>query len=287
MLSHLSLTYRLAVTLLLLNLVLGLLFLHVKVSHAVRGNDESPGISMEDLRMHFQGDPTVNRLQFMMRGPMHDKFATADEYETIVDWIAQGATREDYESDVAPILAQRCVSCHGPDGERSDSPLTSYEQVLRYAQTTDTGISYDALADASHLYLVSLSCMATLMGLVFYTTRWHGRWKGVLIALPLFCASANVLSWWSAKQSDFFTWLVYMTGLVYGLTMLAMILLTVIDLWVLAEERPEPLPAAPIASRPIPSEVQSTDHTAGPAAIQRPNAADKVQQSPESPPPSA
>ncbi len=243
MLSHLSLSYRLAVTLLLVNLALGLLFLHVKVRETIAVKDESPGLSMDDLRLHFQGDPTVNRLQFMMRGRMHDKFASPDEMDVILEWIAQGATREGYESDVAPILAQQCISCHGPEGEQSRCPLTSYEQVVRYTQMLDTGISYETLADASPLYLVGLATMAALMGLVFYATRWRGRWKGVLIALPLFCAAANVLSWWSAKQSDFFTWLVYMTGLVYGLVVIAMILITLIDLWILAEEKPASLPS--------------------------------------------
>ncbi len=237
MLSRLSLSYRLAVTLLLVNLVLALLFVHVKVRYAVATKDGAPGLSMDDLRLYFRGDPTVCRLQFMIRGPMHGRFGAAEEMETIVDWIAQGATREDYENEVAPILAQRCIGCHGPDGEQSNWPLTSFEHVVRYTQLLDTGLTYEALADSSYPHLASLTFMAALTGLVFYATRWHGRWKGVIMALPLFCAVTNVLSWWSAKQSDFFAWLVYMTGLLYGLAMIAMILLTLIDLWVLGEEK--------------------------------------------------
>lgn len=35
-----------------------------------------------------------------------------------------------YYHDIKPILDSHCVACHGPDGLRSDFPLTSYEEVL-------------------------------------------------------------------------------------------------------------------------------------------------------------
>ena len=35
-----------------------------------------------------------------------------------------------YQSDVAPVIMQKCVSCHSPGGQSSDRPLQTYAEVF-------------------------------------------------------------------------------------------------------------------------------------------------------------
>ncbi|MBE3556023.1 MAG: hypothetical protein IMW91_02905 [Firmicutes bacterium] len=46
------------------------------------------------------------------------------------------APKVHYEQ-VAPIFAQRCMMCHGPNGIEAQAPLTSYEEVLRFVSPGD------------------------------------------------------------------------------------------------------------------------------------------------------
>jgi len=232
-LSRLAGGGKLAVTLLLINVLLGLLFAQVQIRYSLADKDGEAGLSMTDLRLYFQGDPTQCRLQEMMYGKMQDKFASADEREEVNDWIADGAPSETYDSDIASIFNERCVSCHGPGGEKASSPLTTYEEVSRFVGSFDTGVSYEHLASVSYIHLVAMVCIAALVGGLFYLTRFTGPWKEILIIVPLIAVFCNILSWWSAKQPGPFLHLMAASVIVYGAAIIAMALLTLVDLWVL------------------------------------------------------
>lgn len=46
------------------------------------------------------------------------------------------APKVHYEQ-VAPIFAQRCTMCHGPNGIEAQAPLTRYEEVMRFVSPGD------------------------------------------------------------------------------------------------------------------------------------------------------
>jgi hypothetical protein len=228
--------YKLAITLFLINILLGLIYAHVQVRYAVEAKDGEPGISLTDLRLFFQGDPTSNRLQTQINGSMHGKFASPEEKIELDDWIAAGAPRDVYDSTIAPILEARCISCHGPGGAKSQSPLTNYDEVGRYTQFSDTGVSYEYLAQISYLHLAVLACFTALVAALCYMTRYRGTWKQVIVVLPFIAAACNVLSWWSAKQSIFFIHLIVASGIAFAGLILLMVALILFDLWILPPE---------------------------------------------------
>jgi len=228
--------YKLAITLFLINVVLGVIYAQVQVRYAVSGRDGEPGISLKDVRLYFQGDPTSNRLQTQINGSMHDKFASSEEKIALDDWIAAGAPREEYDATIAPILEERCIGCHGPGGEKSQSPLTTYEEVSRYTEFSDTGVSYEYLAQISYLHLVALTCLAALVAALFHVTRFRGSWKPAVMALPFLAIACHVLSWWSAKQSVFYVHLIVASGVLFGGLILLMVALLLAELWILPAE---------------------------------------------------
>ena len=236
-LSQLPFGYKLAITLFLINVLLGLLFAEIEIRYVVEMKDAEAGISFNDFRIYFQGNPTVCRLQTALAGSSHSNYASADEIQTVADWIADGEPRATYDSDIAPLFASRCISCHGPGGERADSPLTNYDQVTSYTSFFDTGVSYETLATNSFLYLIALTCFTGLLAAVFYQTRFRGIWKPTVLVVSFFMIFINVLSWWSAKQSVPFIHIVLASGLIFGVLIIVMTLMTLADLWILPEER--------------------------------------------------
>ena len=235
-LSRLSFGEKLAVTFILINVLLGLLFGVIEIRHAIGSKDGEPGISMADIKLYFQGDPTRCQLQTQIHGSMHNRFASHDEVQAIDEWIAGGATSEGYAGAVEQVFAQRCVSCHGPGGERAVSPLTAYEEVSRFVQSMDTGVSYDHLAAISYQHIMLMTCLTALVVGLFYLTRYTGAWKQVLMAAPFAAIFCDVLSWWSAKQSDMFLHIIGASILVLGISLIVMPLLILIEVWVLPQD---------------------------------------------------
>lgn len=77
-----------------------------------------------------------------MRTSMYD-FVTDDESIEVVErWIAAGAPRDQYLSEIQPIMRLDCSKCHNTTSSRTyaknDMPLSSYEDVLSW---TRSGIS--------------------------------------------------------------------------------------------------------------------------------------------------
>jgi hypothetical protein len=190
---------------------------------------------MTDLRYFFSGDPSQSVLQVMINGPMHQNLAGNDEKEIVEAWILEGAPSEAYEETVAAIFEARCIRCHGPGGEKADSPLTTYEEVQRYATATDTGVEYAQLARISERSIFVMTCLTALLCALFYLTRYRGGWKQVLIILPFAAMLVNVLSWWSAKQSPVFLHVIVASALVAALSAVLIVVMTFVDVWILPE----------------------------------------------------
>jgi len=50
----------------------------------------------------------------------------------LITLLASAQQKPTYHRDIAPIMAERCVSCHQP-GRSGRFPLTTYEEVCRAA----------------------------------------------------------------------------------------------------------------------------------------------------------
>ena len=72
----------------------------------------------------------------------------ADKFELPADLVGKPIT-EQFKADdkslkIKTLIGTRCVYCHGPDGEKDDAPLGSYENLLKYmggkpAEKADAG----------------------------------------------------------------------------------------------------------------------------------------------------
>ena len=121
-------------------MALSYMFLVVVEPHKQMGESLVAGISDE-----YHGLPKGETLlESALKGPMAGKISDADRSH-ILQWINDGAKVDGY-SQVEPIFATNCVSCHMANAT-SIPPLTSYEAVQKVAQA-DTGTSIADLARA-------------------------------------------------------------------------------------------------------------------------------------------
>ncbi len=109
-------------------------------------------------------------LEAALMGPMADKISAADR-TLVLQWIHNGAKPDDY-SQVEPIFATDCISCHMANAQ-SIPPLSSFANVQDVA-TANTGINIDDLAETSHIHLFGVSMIFLLTGAIIAHKRRSG-----------------------------------------------------------------------------------------------------------------
>ncbi len=74
--------------------------------------------------------------------------------------------------------------------------------------------------------------MFLLLSLIFLATRVKDRWKITLVFLAYFGIVADVVSWWLAKASVFFAYLIVAGGGILGITFLFFFFVPLWEMWV-------------------------------------------------------
>lgn len=234
-LGRLSLGYKLTITLFVISTLIALLFEQVNMKYAIENRDGEPGVSLFDVRNFFYGDRSQSVLEIALESSSHQSYLTLDEREMLASWIESGAAREGYTASAGAIFDERCIRCHTTGGRRADSPLTSFEEVQRWIVARDSGVPYPRLARMSREYVLSTTCLLALLCGLFYLTRYERAWKQILIVAPLAAMLINVLSWWSAKQSETFVHTIVGSTIVGAASVILISLMILIDVWILPD----------------------------------------------------
>ena len=223
------LSLRVLFTSALLVLGLGYIFamLHVYNSHA--GRDGRAGISTEDLVIAYSGSKEATKLEAALMGPMSGMLGT-DERGTVIGWVRRGADRQEYESQIKPVIEKRCLACH--DGKNPHIvDLSEYEGVAETAEL-DTGMDLFTLVRVSHIHLFGLTFIFFIMGLIFSHAFVRPVWlKAVIIAAPFAAIILDIFSWYLTKLHPAFAWMVLVSGGVMGLSFACEWLISMYQIW--------------------------------------------------------
>ena len=111
------------------------------------------GLSVDDIVYSYYGNRGDSILEAKLGGTMKDKADTHDR-ATIVKWVQQGSSREEWDKEVGQVFANNCVKCHGVIPALPD--FQAYEGVKPYTKI-DTGASINSLARLSHIHLFGIS----------------------------------------------------------------------------------------------------------------------------------
>ena len=220
---------RVLYTMVLIILGLGYLFAMIQIYEVHAGRDGEPGLSVEDIRIAYNGSPADTRLEAAIKGPMSSMLPDEDK-DTIMVWIGEGANQDTYQTSIKPIISTRCIACHS--GENPHIPsLQSYADVKALGEK-DTGVSIGTLVRVSHIHLFGLTFIFAFLGLIFSHSYVRRNYvKSIAIAVPFVAIILDIASWWLTKVSTPFAYVVFVGGALMGISFLYQWLISFYQLW--------------------------------------------------------
>jgi hypothetical protein len=228
-LNQLPLSFRFALTAFLLVAGLGYLlgFANIWLSYAPV--DQKPGLSIDDIRLSFYGDPSGSKLEKAITGSMSQYLSSEADKEAILNWIAAGGKEAAFDS-IQPILSVSCDTCHSIEVATAGYITATYKHLEPLLQT-DTGKSWSRLVSLSHTHVNALLPLMFCLSVVFTFTRYSNRIKGVLMVFSFASFVIDVASWWLAKLVAAFAPLVIIGGMCLGVAYAFFLILPLYELW--------------------------------------------------------
>lgn len=228
--SALPMSTRMVYTMTLLVLGTGYLFamLQVFFSHAgLDGNDRN--ITAEDIRVAYHGSETDTRLETALKGPMSEMLPI-EERAVIFNWVREGVSSEAYESQIKPIVENRCLACH--DGSNPHLPkLTSYEEVTKLT-ARDEGATIPTLVRVSHIHLFGITFIFFIVSSIFTHAYMRPLWmKCVIIILPFLTILTDIFSWYLTKWFPAFAWFIIASGALMGISFTIQWVMSMWQMW--------------------------------------------------------
>jgi hypothetical protein len=236
--SELPYSQRVLYTATMLVLGLGYLFALIYLFHtyAGRAGGNPMMLSYKDILTAYTGSGQGSKLESALRGPM-STMLPGDDAAKLIEWVHQGVDPARYQSDIKPIIDQRCMSCH--DGSNPHLPNFTGLDNLRKVTEQDTGADVFTLVRVSHIHLFGLTFIFFIMGLIYSHAYVRPVWfKCLIVALPFAAIVLDVSSWYLTKLFHPFAWVVMLAGGLMGLCFAFMWVTSMYQLWFKAPPEP-------------------------------------------------
>ena len=213
----------------LLVIGMGYLFALIYVYTSDAGRDGKPGLSVDDIIISYSGSSEGTQLEAALQGPMSAMLSESD-LEQVLDWVRNGATKEDYETRVQSVVKGSCLDCH--DGSNPHlSNLDGYDN-LKTVVEQDTGKGLHTLVRVSHIHLFGVTFIFFILGFIFSHAYLRPVWlKSLVMFIPFVCIVADVSSWYFTKIYSGFAWVVLFAGAFMGLSFAVMWITSMYQMW--------------------------------------------------------
>lgn len=233
---------RLALTLLVLVLGGGLAASGYHLYEHHQNRDEKPGVSLEDLEGAYHGVNTTAPLISALERKHPEELPEA-ERTLLLQWLRSSRISEDYDNfdlgDAAPseLIQRRCVECHSKNATKGDEssrklPLDYWEGVKALAYSKQlTAVPVKVLAASTHAHALSLAVMSIVIGLLLLATRWPRALTSGLFACAALGLTADLASWWLAREWVAFVPVLVAAGFVYVASTALSLAALVLELW--------------------------------------------------------
>ena len=110
------------------------------------------------------------------------------------------------------------------------SPLLSVHDIA--ATYYGPGVGYVTLLSLAHIHMMGLSVVFFVVGYIFVHSSYPTRWKATLAVLPFAAFVVDVSGWFLTKLDYGWVYLVILGGGTFVVSVAAMILLSLWDIWV-------------------------------------------------------
>lgn len=236
--SELPYSLRILYTAALLVIGSAYLFAMIYLFHTYSGRDGNPkDLTYSDLVIAYTGSGKGSRLESALRGPM-STMLPAEETQSVITWVRDGAPRDTYESRIAPLIKNRCLGCH--DGSNPHLPNLSDWDGMKKVVEQDTGTDIFTLVRVSHIHLFGLTLVFFMVGLIFSHAYLRPVWfKCTLVAAPYVCLATDVTSWYVVKVFHPFAYVTMIAGALMALSFAAMWFTSMYQMWF--SKTPEPV----------------------------------------------
>jgi hypothetical protein len=165
----------------------------------------------------------------------------------LITWLENGAKEGEFDKSglalpddpsAKAVLAECCIECHNADGgDMEDVPFAeAYDAEPDYTMVMDTGTadpeyetieagpqtkylaptSTNRLVHITHAHVLSMPVFAMFVGMLFMMTGWGTGIKLLLGPLPMLALMADIGSWWLARYSEPFIYVIAGAGAVFG-----------------------------------------------------------------------
>jgi cytochrome c5 len=228
-LAGIPLASKLALTVLLVVAGAGYLLGFLNIYLTYSPVDQKPGMSLEDISMSFYGARGGTKLEKSIDGSMRQYLASDAEYQAVKDWLAGGATEMGF-AQIKPIFDASCSSCHSTEAAVADVVTADYADLAPLLKQ-DTGKSVPRLVSISHTHVLATLAVIFLLVFIFSFARYPQGLKGLVMVFAGLAILLDVGSWWLAKLSPALAILVILGGVSLALSFLALIVLSLVDLW--------------------------------------------------------
>jgi hypothetical protein len=227
--QELPMSMRVLFTGTLLAIGMGYMFALIYVYASDAGRDGNPALTVEDIQMSYRGSSEGTRLESALRGPMSAMLSVDDRVQ-IESWISDGATRDEYESTIQPIVESNCLDCHDGGNPHLDN-LDGFDNIQSVVEV-DTGTDLFTLVRVSHIHLFGVTFIFFIMGFIFSHAFLRPVWlKSAIIFTPFICIAADVSSWYFTKLFAGFAWVVMIAGGVMAASFAVMWVVSMYQMW--------------------------------------------------------
>lgn len=228
--------------------------------------DGRAGLSWRDLMLRYHGDwvsmaageAAPSRMLEMIRGAMRQYFSSDDDYEVLLGWLKDGASREAFESGAEPTphdVLFKCLRCHSGDSREPigakapfgpDRFTVEYARVARFALPAAAGqtrvwrppLDWREMVMSMHAHAFGVPMfLLALAALYLWAVPASGapRARALLATGPLACFFIDLASWPLARLpgavGTAFVALIPIAGAAFGVTYLVQWVAVMAALW--------------------------------------------------------
>ncbi|PCI45674.1 MAG: hypothetical protein COB41_00665 [Proteobacteria bacterium] len=229
--SDASISEKILDTMFLITIGIGYLAAIANLYYTHQGRDGEPGLSVQDVTLAYYGSHNQTRLGAAINGPMEPNLPNLAAKTTILDWIQNGTTEEEFDAKIKPILQNNCVMCHSAESGMSIPHFETYAQVLEVTGT-DTGATIPALVRVSHIHLFGIAFILFLIGRIFILCELPVMFKRVLVAAPFLFLLLDISSWFITKIIPDFAYVVIAAGAFVGITFSLQLFISIYQMWI-------------------------------------------------------
>ena len=184
---------------------------------------------MEKVQSHYSDSALVSS----MKGSMYEYVAEDGDIDVIAQWIAEGAKDDAFfKEEVLYIIEEDCQKCHSRKSQMTKAitsmPFSSYDDIVKY---TEGGYSWTKMAKTAHIHLFGIAVFLVIVSLVMAFSSYAAWIKIVLISAGWIALWLDIASWWLAKFSNVFAYVISVAGGVEIGAVCAMSGLCLLNLW--------------------------------------------------------